>query len=439
VQNLLLIYILELFIIFFIHQLERQIANSTVQSTGSTDGTRAVSVQNSLLNSPTMSSQAQAPSVLARSYRSAEEEYIANQLEERHQAEQLEDDAVIQQSLQQTDDDDADTESNLVNRALPESKRSSPDVLSLDSSSNFGSSQVSEERISAPSPIHSVRQSTGFGSPVHVVDYNNRPSTSSSVFGGPKSGSDRRHLLFLIEQKERIISKLQGQVEKFVRRVAELERETRSTPFVSRSTAGSVDSSALPRNAPMNSADDESDRFRLSEYCSLRREGRRRLVDRIYSISTLLQASSNLAPTASSSRTSHAKSGAVPSASLSLQMLADLPKDSVPMIVELQRMLAEEAAARQFLEIVNNSKLFAAEQLQAQWYVEKKLLEAETVELRQQLQQRDELDRHIESRVLTMMDRLREFETENVQLKFSLQQFQQQQQRLTTGSLSDKQ
>ena len=105
-----------------------------------------------------------------------------------------------------------------------------------------------------------------------------------------------------------------------------------------------------------------------------------------------------------------------------MQVLADLPKEVVPLIAEQQRLLADESVNRQMVEVACNAKLFAAEQRQAQWYVDRKLLEAEQVELKQQLHQRDELDRHIEARVLTMMDRLREVESENVQLKFSMQQ-----------------
>jgi hypothetical protein len=51
-------------------------------------------------------------------------------------------------------------------------------------------------------------------------------------------------------------------------------------------------------------------------------------------------------------------------------------------------------------------------------YVEKKLLEAEKDELKAQITSRDEIDRQIETRVMTMMDRLRELEAENLALKF---------------------
>ena len=74
------------------------------------------------------------------------------------------------------------------------------------------------------------------------------------------------------------------------------------------------------------------------------------------------------------------------------------------------------------VDVLANARLFASEQKEAEWYVEKKLLEAERNELKQQISRRDELDRHIETRVLTLMDRLREAEGENVALKFELQQ-----------------
>ncbi len=51
-------------------------------------------------------------------------------------------------------------------------------------------------------------------------------------------------------------------------------------------------------------------------------------------------------------------------------------------------------------------------------YVEKKLLEAEKDEMKAQIASRDEIDRQIETRVMTMMDRLRELEAENLALKF---------------------
>ena len=49
-------------------------------------------------------------------------------------------------------------------------------------------------------------------------------------------------------------------------------------------------------------------------------------------------------------------------------------------------------------------------------------VETERNELTQQSSRRDELDRHFEARVLTLMDRLREAAEANVAVKFELRQ-----------------
>lgn len=104
--------------------------------------------------------------------------------------------------------------------------------------------------------------------------------------------------------------------------------------------------------------------------------------------------------------------------------LLGIPKDLATFISEQTRLLAVETSARQMLDITTSVKLYASDQEKIEEYVARKLCEAEKEELKVQLKQREEIDRQIETKVITLMERLKELEAENNKLSYANTQLQ---------------
>ena len=118
----------------------------------------------------------------------------------------------------------------------------------------------------------------------------------------------------------------------FVRRVGELEREAKATPFVNRQSSAF----ALPAGeaTPAGTGDGQGGGF--PQYRTLRSAQYRRLIDRLQSLSLLLQPTGTGGPSAPhqaawrASRPAHLRGES--SQTASTRVLAELPRDVLGLI-----------------------------------------------------------------------------------------------------------
>merc|ERR1712216_640775 len=86
-------------------------------------------------------------------------------------------------------------------------------------------------------------------------------------------------------------------------------------------------------------------------------------------------------------------------------------------VSRMEGTLREEEEDRNETIALLNERLYEQEQRSCDWFVEKKLLETQLKESQQQLQQRDELESHIETRMYSLFARLKQLEDDNMWLE----------------------
>ena len=201
---------------------------------------------------------------------------------------------------------------------------------------------------------------------------------------------------FLLEGKERIIAKLSAQLEKSAIKILDLEKSLKSMP------------SFTPK--PDKIADKIKD-----DYITMRQENQRSIMDKLTVISNTIFPNSNFS-TSKPLLNMHSETN--------LDFLRTIPKEYALLIVEQAKLLAQETTTRQMIEHSASMSRLNLEQERADMYVNNKLLISERDELKLQLNKKDEIDRQISTKVMSMMEKLKDLENENMRLQYINSQLQ---------------
>ena len=86
----------------------------------------------------------------------------------------------------------------------------------------------------------------------------------------------------------------------------------------------------------------------------------------------------------------------------------------------MQTRLTREIEEREAEAAIYNARLYATEQSQSDWYVEKRLMEAKLGKLEAEVRERDRLDAQIEACVCDLFERMRVLERTNADLQARL-------------------
>jgi hypothetical protein len=213
-------------------------------------------------------------------------------------------------------------------------------------------------------------------------------------FNQVDSSYAKDHLLYVVGQRDRIISRLRAEIAEQKKEISGLKHRLRTNVFVGGRPKTPAIGMGMGGHGPPSSAREQKGKGNIGEF----RDGvffeQFERLRKDYAI----RLSKKLAI---------------------VKSFQGLPKNIFTIIEQMERQLVHETCQRQLERAMFDTRLYEMEHSESCWFIDQKILKSQISDLKKELANRDSIDARIEAQVYQILQRSEKLEKENKALKAS--------------------